>query len=89
MTRSTISADAAIFAGARPSASLTLPYSPPGTNSARASTSTARSAAPMRTAARTYHGAADPIEAQATPPTKKATHPSSPSARAAARHTDT
>ena len=89
MRRSTISADAAILAGVRPSVSRTLPYSPPGTNSARASMSTARTATLSATAASTYHGAAGPIDAQATPPTKNAPHPSSTSARAAARHTDT
>jgi hypothetical protein len=84
-----ISADAAALAGNRPSASLTLPYNPPGTNSARASMSTARTEMLRATAARTYQGAAAPIDAQATPPAKNTPHPRSTSARAAARHTDT
>ena len=71
-----------------PSESRTQPNRPPGTNSARASTSTARSDTLSTTAASTYQGAADPIDAHATPAMKNAPQPSSTSARAAARHTE-
>src|SRR5262249_14140728 len=72
-----------------PSVSRTLPYKPPGTNSARASMSAARSITPRTAAASTSHGAADPSAAHATPPLQNAGAPSSPSARAVARHTET
>src|SRR5262249_30082025 len=72
-TRSAASADTAAAAAPGPSVSRTPPNSPPGTNSARASTSTARRQMPASTAARTNHGAGAPMCASATPLAKNAT----------------
>src|SRR6185295_1986521 len=58
-------------------------------NSARASRSAERRNMLRMTATSTNHGEGDPMAAHATPPMKNAGAPSSVSARAAARHTDT
>src|SRR5262245_421135 len=72
--------------GTSPSACRTRPYTPPRTKSPRASTSTARTNAPSRTAASRNHGAVGPIAASAMPDAKNATDPSPATASVAARH---
>src|SRR5262249_56998080 len=71
------------------SVARTRPYSPPGTNGARDSMATARTPTLSVPAATTNQGADAPIATHATPATKNALHPSSTSARAVARHTET
>ena len=84
-SRSASSVETATVAAPPPSVSRTLPKSPPRTNSARASMSTARSPVPRITAARTNQGADGPMRASATPAAKNATAPSSTRTSAAAR----
>src|SRR5262245_17380372 len=87
--RSTIWVAAATLAGSRPKHSRTLPYKPPGTNSARASMSIDRSATLSSTDASTNQGAVSPTGTHTTPAMKNAGAPSSASARAVARQTPT